>query len=92
METQTKTQERKNVYFFWDYDLTEADVRAILRGEDENRKVWVMSRILNYALWEDIWKYVTVKDVRENFERIWWRTPYFKDLWKYALEVWQNVN
>ena len=85
-------QERKNVYFFWDYDLTEEDVRTILRGQDENRKVWVISRILNYALWDDIWKYLKLKDVRQYFDRISWRTPYFQDLWKYALEVWGNAN
>lgn len=92
METQEKTTERKSVYFFWDYDLTEEDVREILRGSNETRKIWVMSRILNYALWDDIWKYLKLKDVQTNYDRIAWRTPYFRDLWKYALEVWSNVN
>jgi len=84
--------ERKSVYFFWDYDLTEEDVRAILRGEDENQIVWVISRIVNYALWDDIWKYLRIADIRRYFARIHWRTPYFQDLWGYALEVWQNAN
>lgn len=92
METQDKTTERKNVYFFWDYDLTEEDVREILRGDDEPRKVWVMSRILNYALYHDIWKYLKLNDVHRYYDQISWRTPYFKDLWKYALEVWAHVN
>jgi hypothetical protein len=85
-------EKNKNVYFFWDYDLTEDDVRTILRGNDENQKVWVISRIVQYALWDDIWKYLKVSDVRKYFDRIYWRTPYFKDLWGYALEVWQNAH
>lgn len=84
-------EEKKSVYFFWDYDLTEEDVRAILRGDDENRKVWVMSRLVNYALWDDIWKYIKLDDLRPYLNRIYWRTPYFKDLWKYAFEVWDHA-
>ncbi len=91
METQTEKQERKNVYFFWDYDLTEEDVRAILRGENETEKIWVMTRILEAAHWNDIWQFLTLKDIRSNFARIQWRTPYLKDLWAHALEVWSHV-
>jgi hypothetical protein len=29
-------------YFIWDYDLTEADVREILRGDDEQQKAWLV--------------------------------------------------
>lgn len=82
--------ERKSVYFFWDYDLTEEDVREILRGEDKTEKIWVISRILQSAQWDDIWKFLTLKDVRENFEQIQWRTPYLRDLWSHALEVWSH--
>lgn len=91
METFTEQQERKNVYFFWDYDLTEDDVRAILRGDNETEKIWVMSRILEAAHWNDIWKFLTLQEVRANFERIQWRTSYLKDLWAHALEVWSHV-
>ena len=82
--------ERKSVYFFWDYDLTEEEVREILRGQNMNEKIWVMSRILQSAQWDDIWKFLTLKDVRENFDRLQWRTPYLRDLWSHALEVWSH--
>ncbi len=85
-----ENQERKSVYFFWDYDLTEEDVREILRGENETEKIWVMSRILQSARWSDIWKFLTLKDVRENFSKIQWRTPYLRELWAHALEVWSH--
>lgn len=81
-------QQRSSVYFFWDYDLTEEDVRAILRGTNETEKIWVMSWILQSARWSDIWKFLTLKDVRENFAKIQWRTPYLRELWSDALEVW----
>jgi len=76
-------------YFIWDYDLTEEDVHRILRGDNEVEKVWLITRILEYAKWEDIWRYLTVDDVRENFERLRMK-PYQRDLWAYALEVWSD--
>lgn len=84
-------QVRNKVYFFWDYDLTDEDVRSILRGANETEKIWVMSRILQAAHWNDICKYLNLKDIRENFERIQWRTPYLKELWSHALEVWSRA-
>ena len=87
MESTTKPE---RVYFFWDYDLSEEQVREILRGDDEYQKIWVISRIVQYALWDDIWKYLRLDDVRKYFDRIYWRTPYLKDLWAFALKVWAD--
>jgi hypothetical protein len=44
---------RERLYFFWDYDLTEADPRAILAGHNEADIAWVMSRLLEAARWND---------------------------------------
>lgn len=77
-------------YFFWDYDLSEEDVREILAGDDEHRKAWVISRILNAARWEDIWDYLTVDDIRTHFDQLTFRLPHMRDLWARALEVWSH--
>ncbi len=79
---------RKRPYFFWDYDLSVEDVHAILAGDDAHRKAWVISRILNAARWDDIWKYVTVEDIRTHFDQLRFRFPYLQELWAHALEVW----
>jgi hypothetical protein len=52
--------------------------------------VWLISRILQYARWDDIWKYLTLDDVREYFDRIYWRFPFIKEIWAHALEVWSR--
>ena len=80
----------KRPYFIWDYDISEEQVWEILRGDNETRKVWLISRILQYARWDDIWKYLTLDDVREYFDRIHWRFPFIKDIWAHALEVWSQ--
>jgi hypothetical protein len=80
---------RQRLYFFWDYDITEEEVREILRGDDEPRKVWVMSRILEYARFDDVWRYVTPSDLRQYFERLHLR-PQVREVWARAIEVWNR--
>jgi|YNPNPStandDraft_1061719.scaffolds.fasta_scaffold93781_2 hypothetical protein len=76
------------LYFFWDYAITEEHLRDILRGENADERAWAISRIIQYARWEDIWKYVTLHDIQTHWEQLQWRTPELRDLWAYALEVW----
>ena len=75
-------------YFFWDYEITDAEVRAILRDGAPFDKAWVISRILEHAGWDDIWRYLTVADIRENFESLRFRRPQDRELWAYALDRW----
>jgi hypothetical protein len=88
--THTTPRTGKRPYFFWDYDLSEEEVYAILAGDDVHRKAWVISRILNAARWEDIWKYVTVEDIRTHFDLLRFRLPHLRELWAHALEVWSR--
>jgi hypothetical protein len=90
VERVQESRGRKRIYFFWDYDLSEEDVRAILAGDDGHRKAWVISRILNAARWEDIWQYVSVEEIRAHFDQLRFRTPYLRDLWFHALQVWSR--
>lgn len=79
----------KRPYFFWDYDVTEEDIRNILAGSDLDRKCWVVARILQYALWKDIWKYITVDTLATVLPYLKIR-PKEKTLWGYALKRWQH--
>lgn len=78
----------KRPYFIWDYDISEDQIPQILQGGDEQQKVWLIGRILQYARWEDIWKYLTLDMVRQYFDRIAWRFPETKEMWRYSLELW----
>lgn len=77
----------KRPYFLWDYDLTDDDVRRILAGDNETEKIWMMSRILTHAHFNDVWKYVRVKDVADWFPKLRMH-PRLKETWKTALTVW----
>ena len=74
-------------YFLWDYDLTEDDVRRILSGKNQTDKKWLMSRILTNAHFDDVWKYLSVRDIVNNFKDLRMRSQ-TKNAWHRALTVW----
>jgi hypothetical protein len=84
----SQTSERS--YFFWDYSITSDKVRQILRSGSPSEKSWVISRILEYAKWEDIWRYLTVDDIQQNLEHLHFRRPQDRELWAYALDRWAH--
>jgi hypothetical protein len=86
MDTASHASERP--YFVWDYDISEEQVRQILRSGNSTEKAWVISRILEHAKWEDIWRYLTMDDIRQNLERLRFRRPQDRELWAYALDRW----
>ena len=77
-------------YFLWDYEITDEETRIILRDGDPSDKAWIISRILEHAHWDDIWRYLTVADIRENFENLHFRRPQDRELWAYALDRWAH--
>jgi hypothetical protein len=74
-------------YFLWDYSLSEADVRAILLGDDEQSKAWLVARLLNAARFQDIWQYISLPELRAIFPKLQLR-PQVRAVWEFALSVW----
>ncbi len=86
-------QAKSRPYFIWDYDLSEDDVRAILRGDNEYEKVQMMVRILERCSWDDIWKYLTLSEVLRYWNQIHWRIRReLRPAWELAIKVWSNAN
>ena len=77
-------------YFIWDYDLTEADLRAILRGGDEAQKAWLVARLLESARYEDVWKHISLAELRAIFPKLQLK-PQVRAAWEFALGVWENL-
>lgn len=76
-------------YFLWDYDLSEADVRTILRDGESQEKSWLVARILESAAYEDVWKYLTLADLRTIFPSLQLK-PQVRAAWEFALQVWDG--
>ena len=77
-------------YFLWDYDLTESDVLTLLRAGDEDTRCWLVARILESARYEDVWRYVSLAEVRALFPHLKLKPP-VREAWAYALEVWETM-
>ncbi|HVS02102.1 MAG TPA: hypothetical protein VMT16_04970 [Thermoanaerobaculia bacterium] len=56
-----------HLYFFPDDEITEEQARKWLAEGPAERRIWVISHLLRYAQWSDIWAYVTRDEVREVF-------------------------
>jgi len=80
----------KTPYFIWDYDLTEEDIQAILRGDDEQQKVWLVSRLLESARYEDIWQYISLAELRAIFPKLQLKLQ-VRGAWEFALTVREKI-
>ena len=56
-----------SLYFFPDQKVSNEEVRRILRQGTAEQRAWVISHLLRYAQWDDIWTYVTREEVKEIF-------------------------
>ncbi|MBI5082151.1 MAG: hypothetical protein HZB17_12755 [Chloroflexi bacterium] len=81
------TARKKPYFIWWDQDVTEDDVRDALKSDNLYTRITYMSYILNDAEFEDIWKFLKVKDVQENFWRIRWRTTTIQKQWQQLLTL-----
>lgn len=55
------------LYFFPDQRVTAEEVRHLLRHGTVEQRAWVISHLLRYAQWDDIWTYVSREEVREIY-------------------------
>lgn len=81
---------KKKPYFLWDYDFTEKDVRRMLKEGNETTKQWLTARILESAKYEDVWKYLKLKDVLAIFQKLRLKKP-VKEAWEKAFRAWGVV-
>ncbi|MEK7787755.1 MAG: hypothetical protein AAB658_20310 [Chloroflexota bacterium] len=78
---------KKPYFIWWEQNITEEDVREAIKGDNLYRRITYMSYVLNDAKFEDIWKFVTLKDVQKEFWRIRWRTTWLRDHWHQLLTL-----
>lgn len=61
------TEAPSYLYFFPDREMTEEQLRAILAGGTRAERAAVLSQMLRYAQWDDLWTYVSRDAVRDIF-------------------------
>jgi hypothetical protein len=58
------------LYFFPEEEIDADELRRILAGDNRERRCWVVSHLLRYAQWDDIWEFVSRDEVRELFAEL----------------------
>ena len=69
-ETAEDRDTNESLYFFPDEKVSESRVRSILQHGSLEERSWVISHLLRFAQWDDIWTYVTREEVREIFPQL----------------------
>lgn len=75
--------------YFWDYKLTEKDLREILASRDEIKKRWAVARLVESAPFDEIWDYISLKELQEVFPDLKLKKP-IRAVWQKALKVWSQ--
>jgi hypothetical protein len=78
---------KQTPYFLWDYNLNEEQINQILHGQNDVEKLWLISRILTHAKFDDIWKYLTAQEIVNVFPKLKLPTKVKRD-WERAFNVW----
>ncbi len=59
-----------SLYFFPDAEVSESRARSLLTQGSREERAWVISHLLRFAQWDDIWTYVTRAEVRNILPRL----------------------
>lgn len=78
---------KKIPYFLWDYNLSEKEVRKMLKNGDDFSRRWLIARILTSAHFKDVFKYLTLKEVLSIFPRLKMKKETRK-AWEKAFSAW----
>lgn len=75
---------------FWSGDLTEEEIRRILREGDPEERARLIGRIVAEAPFEVIWQYISPADIAAHWpvvRRYIW-PPELREIWEWGLRVW----
>ena len=59
-----------SLYFFPTEKVSDEQARRWLREGPPQKRLWVISCLLRYAQWNDIWTYITRDEVRDCFAEL----------------------
>lgn len=78
---------KRRLSFLWDYDLDQKEVKKALKQDNEFTRHWLVTRILESAKYNDIWKYLTLKDLTKIFPKLKLKRP-VEEAWQKAFKAW----
>lgn len=88
--TKDSSRDDARPYFLWDEDTSIAELRAILRGPDSERRDHLIGKMLREARDVDVWAFVTPEEVARVLPRIGRHLGRRKPFWEFLIEGWRR--
>lgn len=77
-------------WFLWDVDVTESAFRERLRHPDPDIRAQWQGRLLREARFEEVWQFVTLAELLENWPRIERHLGRMRGFWEFLLRGWRE--
>lgn len=75
-------------YFFWDRRITVAELRDALASTDHPEHLDLLAHLLREARPDEVWDYVTPRQVAAEWSRLAPRLGRRRDFWTWVIESW----
>lgn len=76
-------------YFVWDEPITVAELRACLVSGDPTERLRWTARVLRDARFDDVWRFLTVNQIVENWPALAPRLGRRRAFWSWMLDRWR---
>lgn len=81
---------RGRPYFLWDVETTLDQFRGMLAGEDRAVRAYLIAKLMRQARPDDVFQFVTVEDIREEWPRIERHLGRTRGFWTWILDAWDG--
>jgi len=78
-------------YFCWDRNMTEQEIKNLLKSLQGPERDKLVAWILREAAFKDVWSYLTPKEVFNILPRIQHLLGRWKDFWNYITGTWHEL-
>ncbi len=77
-------------YFFWDEDISIAELRHVLEGAPSIERDRLFGKLLREARDTDVWRFVTPTEVAEALPRLRRRVGRRYGFWRWLIDGWRS--
>jgi hypothetical protein len=88
--TKNLDEAEKRPYFLWDEDVSVAELRRALVGDDGDERDRLMGKMLREARDSDVWWFVTPEVVAQALPRLGRRLGRRASFWRWLIDGWRQ--
>ncbi len=77
-------------YFLWDEDISIAELRAKLSGDDRGERLRLLGKMLREARDIDVWHFITPQDVARDLPALGRRLGRRRAFWEFLIAGWRE--